>query len=207
MTTPVVVAADIFGVLVALDTGWWRAEIVRISGLTDADFMKRWRESGLGEAWDTGALTISGLTAKLGDLLDVPSLTEEEVSALWGNAVGGVDPVLGPMAARLSRERRLILASNNNPVQWPIVERLLADADFAPEIPAVLSHQVGLSKPDPEFYVELIDRTAALDVVFVDDRLSNIEAAEACGLKTVHHTDPERTAAILGALLDLGESE
>lgn len=207
MTTPVVVAADIFGVLVALDTGWWRAEITRISSLTDAEFMRRWRESGLGEAWDTGALTISGFTTKLGDLLEVPGLTEEEVSRLWGDAVGAVDPVLGPMAARLSRERRLILASNNNPVQWPIIERLLAEADFAPELPAVLSHQVGLSKPDQGFYVELIERTAGLDVVFVDDRLSNIEAAAACGLKTVHHTDSERTAAILAALVDLGEPE
>lgn len=36
-------------------------------------------------------------------------------------------------------------------------------------------------------------------------RLSNDEAAAACGLKTVHHTDSERTAAILAALLDLGE--
>lgn len=207
MTTPVVVAADIFGVLVALDTGWWRAEITRISGLTDAQFMKRWRESGLGEAWDTGALTVSGFTAKLGDLLGVPDLTEQEVTGLWRDAVGVVDPVLGPMAARLSRERRLILASNNNPVQWPIVEGLLAEAGFAPEIPAVLSHEVGLSKPDPGFYAELIERTAGLDVVFVDDRLSNIEAAVASGLETVHHTDSVQTAAILTALLDLGESE
>ncbi|HTJ68151.1 MAG TPA: HAD-IA family hydrolase [Actinospica sp.] len=207
MTTPVVVAADIFGVLVALDTGWWRAEITRISGLTDAEFMKRWRESRLGEAWDTGALTISGFTAKLGDLLEVPGLTEHDVSGLWSNAVGVVDPLLGPMAARLSRERRLILASNNNPVQWPIVEGLLVEAGFAPEIPAVLSHEVGLSKPDPGFYAELIERTAGLDVVFVDDRLSNIEAAVAGGLKTVHHTDSVQTAAILTALLDLGESE
>lgn len=202
---PMVVAADIFGVLVGLDTGSWRAQLARIGGLTENEFMERWRDSGLGEAWDTGALTLEGFAADLRGLLKVQDLTPEAVAALWSSAVGGVDPVLGPIAAWLSRERRLILASNHNPVHWPIVQRLLAEVGISPDTPAALSHQIGASKPSPAFYIALAKFTQGQDVVFIDDRISNVEAAAVCGITAYHHTDPAVTAAMLTELLDLAE--
>lgn len=202
---PTVVAADIFGVLVGLDTASWRAELARIAGLTETGFMERWLTSGLGEAWDTGALALEDFAANLRDLVEAPGLTPEAVSALWVDAVGTVDPVLGPIAARLSQQRRLILASNHNPVHWPVVHQLLVKAGISPDAPAVLSHQIGAAKPNRAFYAALTERAAGLDVVFVDDRMTNVEAATACGINAFHHTDPALTAAMLTELLDLTE--
>lgn len=202
--TPLI-AVDVFGVIVGLDTGSWRAKLAQIGDLSEHEFMKRWRTSGLGEAWDTGALTLDELAANLRHLLAAPDLTRETVSALWADAVGAVDPILGPIAARLSREGRLILASNHNPVHWPIVHQLLAAAEIPSDTPAVLSHQVGASKPNPAFYTALTERAAGREVVFIDDRLPNIEAATANGIAAFHHTDPALTAAMLTELLDLKE--
>lgn len=200
---PMLIAADIFGVLVGLDTRTWRARLADIGGLTQDEFMTQWRASGLGEAWDSGILTLEHFAAKLSDLLAAPHLTPQAVSALWFEAVGSVDRTLGPIAARLSREQQLILASNNNPAHWPIVERLLADSGISPDTPAVLSHQVGASKPDHRFYAALAQATEGRDVVFIDDRLSNVEAAADFGINAFHHTDPALTAAMLTELLGL----
>lgn len=198
-----VVAADIFGVLVGLDTRSWRAELARISGLTTGEVMDRWKTSRIGDEWDTGLLTLDVFAVKLRDLLQAPALTREAVSGVWSDAVGVVDPVLAPIAARLAREGRLVLASNNNPVHWPIVRRLLQEAGIAPDTPALVSHELGHRKPDPGFYAALTAVTAGRDVVFVDDRIPNIAAAAARGIRTLHHTDSERTAATLAELLDL----
>lgn len=199
----ILIAADIFGVLVGLDTASWRTQLARISGLAENEFMELWHESGLGEAWDTGALNLAGLTSGLRNLLTAPDLTAQTVAGLWRGAVGAVDPVLGPIAARLSRERRLIIASNNNPEHWPLVQSLLVEAGVSPNTPRVLSHQVGASKPSPAFYAALVKLTEGQNVVLIDDRLSNIEAATACGITAYHHTSAARTADMLTELLDL----
>lgn len=199
------IAADIFGVLIDLDTGSWRSQLARIGELTEDEFMSRWQTSGLGEAWDTGALTVEDFAANLRDLLEAPSLTQEMVAALWVDAVGTVDPVLGPIVAKLSREGRLILASNHNPLQWPVVHRLLTEAGISRNVPAVLSHQVGAAKPNPAFYTMLAQVAAGRPLVFLDDRMANVEAAAVCGLNAFHHTDPARTAAMLTALSDRTE--
>jgi putative hydrolase of the HAD superfamily len=69
----------------------------------------------------------------------------------------------------------------------------------------VVSHEVGLRKPDPAIY-ELALKRLGVDpetVVFVDDMQPNIDAAAAMGMATVLHVDPATTATALEELLGL----
>lgn len=69
----------------------------------------------------------------------------------------------------------------------------------------VVSHEVGLRKPDPAIYELALKRlgVAADAVVFVDDMQPNIEAAAAMGMATVLHVDHETTATALKGLLGI----
>lgn len=69
----------------------------------------------------------------------------------------------------------------------------------------VVSHEVGLRKPDPAIYELALKRlgVAADAVVFVDDMQPNIEAAAAMGMATVLHVDHETTATALKELLGI----
>jgi putative hydrolase of the HAD superfamily len=69
----------------------------------------------------------------------------------------------------------------------------------------VVSHEVGLRKPDPAIYELALQRlgAAADTVVFVDDMQPNIDAAAAMGMATVLHVDHATTATALTELLDL----
>ncbi len=51
----------------------------------------------------------------------------------------------------------------------------------------VISGDAGARKPDPAIYHQLLEQAACrpCDVVFVDDRLRNIKAADALGIRTV----------------------
>jgi putative hydrolase of the HAD superfamily len=68
----------------------------------------------------------------------------------------------------------------------------------------ILSELEGVRKPSTLIY----ERTLAAlgltgpECVFVDDHAQNLPSAEALGITTIHHTDPDETVRQLDALLD-----
>ena len=67
----------------------------------------------------------------------------------------------------------------------------------------VISGEVGMRKPEPRIFhhtAELLGLAPAA-CVFVDDVQANVDAAIACGMTGVRHTDPAATEAALTALL------
>ena len=62
----------------------------------------------------------------------------------------------------------------------------------------------GLSKKDPAAYRFISDmiKKEPMEIVFIDDQLSNLEAAKSAGMKTVHYQDDnERAIHDIKALL------
>ncbi len=55
----------------------------------------------------------------------------------------------------------------------------------------VASCHLGVRKPDRAFFVRLLERIGctADEVLFLDDRANNVEAARACGVRAHHFTD------------------
>ena len=53
------------------------------------------------------------------------------------------------------------------------------------------SHQIGVSKPDVEFYQYILaqERASPHETVFIDDTLENIVAADALELRAIHYTN------------------
>lgn len=71
----------------------------------------------------------------------------------------------------------------------------------------VVSGRVKMVKPDPAIFAEMLSRIHAQmpdvqphELVFIDDNLTNIEAATRLGWHAVHHTDPAHTEARLREL-------
>jgi len=69
----------------------------------------------------------------------------------------------------------------------------------------VISHEVGLRKPDPAIYDLALKRLGidADTAVFLDDMQPNIDAAAEMGMATVLHVDHATSAAALATLLGL----
>ena len=66
----------------------------------------------------------------------------------------------------------------------------------------VVSGEEQMRKPHSEFYQVLLDRynLQASDVIFIDDNLRNIKAAEAMGIKSIRFESPEQLKQELQAL-------
>lgn len=89
------------------------------------------------------------------------------------------------LEALCSREAPLWALSNYSPWIDPLRRALGLDRFFAGY---VVSCRTGLRKPDPRAYEELLDRcgVAAGRCLMVDDRISNVEGAQAAGLRAIH---------------------
>jgi 2-haloacid dehalogenase len=67
----------------------------------------------------------------------------------------------------------------------------------------VVSGEVRLAKPDPAIYRLLLERNglAAGECVFIDDSLTNIEAAAGLGIHPIHFQSPDQTREALRRVL------
>jgi FMN phosphatase YigB (HAD superfamily) len=63
----------------------------------------------------------------------------------------------------------------------------------------ILSYEVGAMKPDAKIYEVLENLTGkrGADLIYIDDRLENVEAGSARGWRTILHETPEKTRATL----------
>jgi 2-haloacid dehalogenase len=58
----------------------------------------------------------------------------------------------------------------------------------------VVSGEEQMRKPNPQFYKLLLERYElnANEVLFIDDNLRNVQAAEALGIKSIRFENPEQ---------------
>jgi putative hydrolase of the HAD superfamily len=54
-----------------------------------------------------------------------------------------------------------------------------------------MSYQIGFSKPDPRIYEHVIQKLpyCADELLFIDDKPSNVESAKNCGISSIHFTN------------------
>lgn len=99
--------------------------------------------------------------------------------------VDGMEALLGELRRR---GRRLWVLSNYSPWFETIRRELALDRFFQGQ---VVSCATGHRKPDPRAYRALLEqaRVAPADVLFVDDREVNLEAARALGLDALRFVD------------------
>lgn len=66
----------------------------------------------------------------------------------------------------------------------------------------IFSYEVGGMKPQPKIYeaMEALAGRRGADLIYLDDRLENIESGQARGWRAILHESPEKTQRALGSL-------
>ena len=114
-----------------------------------------------------------------------------EFARIWSDIFTPIEPMIA-LARRLKgRVTRLIL-SNTNAIHMDYV---LGKFPIVREVEGlVLSHEVGLLKPDLRIYELTLQRFGlrAERAVFIDDIPTNVEGARAAGLHGIHYQNPDQ---------------
>ncbi len=119
----------------------------------------------------------------------------------WAETLGG--PIQGTvevMADLRAGGLRLAALSNWSAEKFPIARERYDFLGWFEGI--VISGDVGISKPDPRIYHELLERTGfdPAATLFVDDVPANVAAAATLGMRTHLFSDPAALRAELEAL-------
>jgi putative hydrolase of the HAD superfamily len=179
-----------------------RAEMRRVLGVEDERVQAAyWRYR---DAYDRGAL--SGVAywhevaGAVGQTLDAESLAAliAADNALWTQPN---QPMID-WAARLQRVgiKTGILSNIGDEMELGVRARFAWLAEFAHH---TFSHRLGMAKPDAAIYRHAAEGLgiAAREILFVDDRIENIEAARGVGMMAVQYAGQE---AFVGLLVGLG---
>jgi putative hydrolase of the HAD superfamily len=125
--------------------------------------------------------------------------TYAEFAAIWAEIFTPIEPMIALAGSLKNRVRRLILSNTNAIHMDYIFERYAFLRDFDT---LVLSHEVGLLKPDPAIYKHTVEKHGLLAAraVFIDDMAVNVEGARNVGLQAIQFHNADQTRAELTKL-------
>lgn len=189
-------ALDVDGVLLDSDrggAGHWSAELTAQLGITRAVmqatfFEPSWADVIVGRRLIEDAL--GAALAEMGSAADV-----ESVLACWFDA--DFVPIEGALKVAhraAAAGHRLVLATNQERRRAEYLRANLGS--LLPLDDVLCSGDLGYEKNDPQFFELASERLAVSpaersSIVFVDDRIGNVDVARSCGWQAVHATGDE----------------
>jgi HAD superfamily hydrolase (TIGR01509 family) len=124
---------------------------------------------------------------------------ETEFNSYFAAIFTAIDPMIALHDELRQRGYKTYILSNTNDMAIELVRR---DFPFFKNFDGyIFSYEVRSMKPDAPIYAALEKLTGkrGVDLIYIDDRLENIEAGAARGWRTVLHEVPEKTRAALAA--------
>ncbi len=125
--------------------------------------------------------------------------TYEEFALIWSEIFTPIEPMMALAQSLKHRLPRLILSNTNGIHMDYVFEHYPFLLEFDGH---VLSHEVGLLKPDPaifQYAVKTYGLTPAR-TVFLDDIAANAEAARHAGMQAIHFQNSDQARAELTKL-------
>ena len=141
--------------------------------------------------WQEGRISPSDWHLHLSKRLG-PSLTFEQFSEVWNRALDPNPIHAESFLENLSKNYRLALLSNTDPIHMSNEEARFPFFRFFPI--RIYSYRVGASKPDPLIYREALQacKVRAEEAVYIDDIAAYAEAAQRLGMTGIVFESPEQ---------------
>lgn len=155
----------------------------------------------------TGAITEARYRQQLLDAVGLAGPAADEfMASFWDWYCGALDTELASFAARLRPRHRTAILSNSVAGARRHEQARFRFAELVDVI--IYSDEAGLAKPNPEVYRLLCDELGVQpsEVVFLDNRLRNVEAASELGIHGILHERTATSIAAVQALVDQADS-
>ena len=187
---------DVDGVLIKPRPGGWAVDMEADLGLSRAVLAEHF----FAVHWDDVVMGRTGLHERLAPVLALiaPHLTSERLAAYWFEKDAILDlQLLDDLAAIRAGGTALHLATVQEHLRADYIWTTLGFGDHFDAMHYAAA--LGCGKPDPVFFAKVGERTglAPAEMLLVDDRLENVEAARAAGWGAVQWDGTERLAAVL----------
>lgn len=155
--------------------------------------------SQIGRQFGIGEITPTQVVDMLNSHYNTTCSLEEFAEAFCAGLMRDDAALAYAVALQVEGELAVGAISNTNAVHVAWLDA------HAPELNefelVIMSNEVGLRKPDPEIYelaMEILDASPA-QILYVDDRAENVEAARQLGTNAILHRDWIKTRSLIDA--------
>lgn len=192
--SPEVVVFDLGYVLVGVDFSLAAQQIATQAALPAAQVLEVIAHSPVLRRYESGQINRQQFFAEVRDLIGYRG-TQAEFGQAFTNIFTPIEPMIALHGQLRRRGVPCFVLSNTN--DWAI-ERIAQSFPFYADFDGyVLSYQHRAMKPDPALYA-VLERLVGQPperILYLDDRLENVQAGAARGWQVIHHRTPEQTSA------------
>ena len=192
------IVSDFGGVICAFDYRIFCERLARRIGRSVDEIFARLFGGELQLEFERGALSGRAYHQEVMGLLQA-EVPYDEFFRMYGDIFTEV-PATCDLLRRLATRYPLYLLSDTNEIHFGYVRQTVGAVRLFEQF--VVSYEVGVLKPDPRIYQEVLRRSGlpAEACVFIDDRPGNVEGARRVGMQALLFQSAERCAAELQSL-------
>lgn len=150
------------------------------------------------QEFEVGKITPEDFQRNINELLG-SELSMAQLEKVWNSMLKSVGVERLELIADMRATYQTYVLSNTNSIHKEAFEQMVLEATGADGIGAYfdkvyLSHEIGYRKPNSDCYEYVISDIGLKpeEMLFLDDRLDNIEAAWACGIKAIQIEDADQ---------------
>ncbi len=198
MTFTPTVIFDLGKVLLEFDYGIVARRLAAHSGRDAEQIRGLLDQSPLLFRFESGQMTNDEFFREVSALTGYPGAFAE-FADIFGDIFAPIAPMIELHAQLRARGVQTFIFSNTNDLA---VRHIRANFPFFAGFTGyIYSHEAGTMKPDARIYEVVERRTgrSGAELLYIDDRLENVEAGAARGWRVVHHQTPEQTIAAVRA--------
>lgn len=158
------------------------------------------------QQFERGMIEADRFRSEINTLLGT-TLKDADFDEIWNSMLKEITMQRMDKVLEIGKKFDTYLLSNTNIIHELAFEEMVMEATGRPSIreffkEAYFSHEMGMRKPNLNIYEFVIEdiRNYASRMLFLDDRLDNVEAAKRAGMKAVQILDPDRQLSELFGL-------
>jgi glucose-1-phosphatase len=191
---------DLGKVLLEFDYGLAAAALSRSASVNAAEFRRIIDQSPLLHRFESGAMTARDFFGEICRLTGYRD-SFDRFAADFGDIFAEIPPMVSLHRHVRSSSARTFVLSNTN--EFAVANVRSKFPFFTGFDGYVFSHEAGAMKPHPSIYeaLERLAGSSGSDVLFIDDRPENIEAAANRGWRTILHHSPDETRRVVESAL------
>lgn len=154
-------------------------------------YLGTYRQAGMFSQLEQGRIGIPEFCAGIRELSACDEISDEAIVQAWEKYLLGIPAERLEMLLKIRQHYPVSVLSNTNIIHWSQARndffcyKDLTVNDFFDKI--FLSYELGVEKPAPELYRQVIDGLGvpADEILFFDDSEVNCEAARQCGMQSL----------------------
>lgn len=190
------------GVITPDDRGGWVDVLASKLGITSEDLLPYWSKADYKD-FSEGRIDEPEFWKRFQEFYGKPiSISVREIVWTQGSSLTP-SPVIMAFVGKLKGKGITVAVLSNTVL--PMAELAYEARLYDPFDLVILSHEVGLAKPDVEIYKYTLEqlKTTAESCIFIDDRPKNLTPASELGIHTVlAGKNPNETIAAINAILN-----